>query len=169
MPLLTTDGYGFFFPRSLKMFLFGRFSFPLPYNDTIVFRLLLFLFVTCVGIASVRLGGPSIHNHNKGETMSKRLPLGTTGKLALAGKRSRARQLLEREQRERDRRDLLSLVGKNSSLMFPVAAGKTHQPSTKGMLHALQALRRLVYASILIFVHMVLSTLPRKLYLMRWR
>jgi hypothetical protein len=84
--------------------------------------------------------------------MSKRPPLGTTGKLALAGKRSCVRQLLEREQRERDRRDLLSLVGKNSSLMFPVAAGKTHHPATKGMLHALQALRRLVYASILIFV-----------------
>ena len=81
--------------------------------------------------------------------MSKRQPLGTTGKLALAaGKRSRARQLLDREQRKRDRRDLLSLVGKNSSLMFPVAAGKTHQPSTKGMLHALQALRRLVSMSL---------------------
>ena len=68
-----------------------------------------------VGIAIVRLGGPSIHNHNKGETMSKRPPLGTTGKLALAGNRNRARQLLDREQRERDLRDLLSLVGKNSS------------------------------------------------------
>ena len=134
------------------------------------FRCLLYLFVTCVGIASVRLGGLSIHNHNKGETMSKRPPLGTTGKLALAGKRNRAcPQLLDCKQRERDRRDLLSLVGKNSSLMFPVAAGKTHHPATKGMLHALQALRRLVYASILIFVRMVLPTLPRKLYLMRWR
>ncbi len=40
-------------------------------------------FVTCVGIASVRLGEPSIHNHI-GEKMSKRPPL---GKLALAGKR----------------------------------------------------------------------------------
>ena len=98
--------------------------------------------------------------------MSKRPPLGTTGKLVLAGKRSRARQLLERKQRERDRRDLLSLVDKNSSLMFPVAVGKTHHPATKGMLHALQALRRLVYALILIFVRMVLPTLPRKLYLM---
>ena len=157
MQLLTRF---FFFSRSLKIFLFGRFSFPLPYNDTIFFRLLLFLFVTCVGIASVRLGGPSIHNHNKGETMSKRPPLGTTGgKLALAGKCSRARQLLEREQRERDRRDLLSLVGKE---------GKTHHPTTKGMLLALQALRRLVSVSaskILIFVRMVLPTLPRKLYL----
>jgi hypothetical protein len=47
--------------------------------------------------------------------MSKRPPLGTTGKLALAGKHSRERQLLDHEQRERDRRDLLSLVGKNSS------------------------------------------------------
>ena len=42
--------------------------------------------------------------------MSKRPPLGPTGKLALAGKRSRERQLLDREQRERDRRDLLSLA-----------------------------------------------------------
>jgi hypothetical protein len=48
--------------------------------------------------------------------MSKRPPLGTTGKLALAGKRNHARQLLDCKQRERDRRDLLSLVGKNSSL-----------------------------------------------------
>ncbi len=54
----------------------------------------------------MRLGGPS---HNKGETMSMRLPLGTTGKLALAGKRNRACQLLDRKQRERDHRDLLSL------------------------------------------------------------
>jgi len=35
--------------------------------------------------------------------MSKRPPL---GKLGLAGKRSRERQLLDREQRERNRRDL---------------------------------------------------------------
>jgi hypothetical protein len=47
--------------------------------------------------------------------MSKRPPL---GKLALAVKRNRERQLLDRERRERDRRDLLSLVGKNSSLSF---------------------------------------------------
>ena len=96
--------------------------------------------------------------------MSKRPPL---GKLAQAGKRSRERQLLEREQRERDRRDLLSLVGKE---------GKTHHPTTKGMLLALQALRRLVSApppprpsspvSIQIFARMVLPTLSRKLYLM---
>jgi hypothetical protein len=77
-----------------------------------------------VGIAIVRLGGPSIHNPNKGETMSKRPPLGTTGKLALAGKRSRVRQLLDREQRERNRRDLLSLVGKNSSLAVSSCSGQ---------------------------------------------
>ena len=94
--------------------------------------------------------------------MLKRLPPGTTGKLALAGKRNRACQLIDRKQHERNHRDLLSLVGKNSSLMFPVAAGKTHHPATKGMLLVLQALRRLVS----IFVHMVLLTLPRKLYLM---
>ena len=34
--------------------------------------------------------------------MSKRPPLGTTGKLALAGKRNRARQLLDHKQRERN-------------------------------------------------------------------
>ena len=42
--------------------------------------------------------------------MSKRPTLGTSGKLALAGKRKLARQLLDREQRECDRRGLLSLV-----------------------------------------------------------
>ena len=56
--------------------------------------------------------------------MSKRPPLGTTGKLALAGKRSRARQLLDREQCERNRRDLLSLVGKNSSLAVSSGSGQ---------------------------------------------
>ena len=53
--------------------------------------------------------------------MSKRPPL---GKLALAGKRNRARQLLDREQRERDRRDLLSFVGKNSSLAASSCSGQ---------------------------------------------
>ncbi len=50
--------------------------------------------------------------------MSKRPPAKTTGKLALAGKRKQEHQILGREQRERDRRDLLllSLVGKNSSV-----------------------------------------------------
>ena len=87
-----------------------------------IFRHLIFLFVTCVGIASVRLVGPSIHN--KGETMSKRPPLGTTGKLALAGKHNRACQLLDREQCERNRRDLLSLVGKHSSLAVSSCSGQ---------------------------------------------
>jgi hypothetical protein len=48
--------------------------------------------------------------------VSKRPPANTTGKLALAGKLKQARQTLDREQRELDRRDLLSLVGKNSSI-----------------------------------------------------
>jgi len=48
--------------------------------------------------------------------MSKRPPPNTAGKLALAGKRKQARSVMDREQRERDRRDLLSLVGKNSLL-----------------------------------------------------
>jgi hypothetical protein len=56
--------------------------------------------------------------------MSKRPPLCTPGKLALAGKRNRACQLLDREQRERDRRDLLSLVGKNSSLAVSSGSGQ---------------------------------------------
>ena len=57
--------------------------------------------------------------------MLKRPPLGTTGKLALApGKCSHAHQLLDREQRERDRRDLLSLVGKNSSLAVSSCSGQ---------------------------------------------
>ena len=55
--------------------------------------------------------------------MSKR-PL-SMGKLALAGKRSRERQLLDRERRERDRRDLLSSVlGKNSSLAVSSSSGQ---------------------------------------------
>ena len=53
--------------------------------------------------------------------MSKRPPL---GKLSLASKRGRARQLLDREQRERDRRDLLSSVGKNSSLAASSCSGQ---------------------------------------------
>ena len=53
--------------------------------------------------------------------MSKRPPL---GKLALAGKRNRERQLLDRERRERDRRDLLSSVGKNSSLAVSSSSGQ---------------------------------------------
>jgi hypothetical protein len=42
--------------------------------------------------------------------MSKRPPLGTSGKLVLPGKRKLACQLFDREQREHDHRDLLSLV-----------------------------------------------------------
>ena len=53
--------------------------------------------------------------------MSKRPPL---GKLALAGKRNRERQLLDRERRERNRRDLLSSVGKNSSLAVSSSSGQ---------------------------------------------
>ncbi len=45
------------------MFIFGRFSFPRPYKDTIFFCHRVTRFVTCVGIASMRLGEPSIHNH----------------------------------------------------------------------------------------------------------
>ena len=62
----------------------------------------------------MRLGVLSICN--KGETMSKRPPANSTGKLALAGKRKQAHQILDCKQRERDSRALLSLVGKNSSV-----------------------------------------------------
>ena len=90
-----------FFPLAEYVPNLVDFHFPCLTMIQFIFCHLLFLFVTCVGIASVRLGGPSIHN--KGETMSKRPPLGTTGKLALAGKRNCVRQLLDRKQRERDR------------------------------------------------------------------
>jgi len=53
--------------------------------------------------------------------MLKRPPL---GKLSLASKRGRAHQLLDREQRERDRRDLLSSVGKNSLLAASSCSGQ---------------------------------------------
>ena len=56
--------------------------------------------------------------------MLKRPPLGTTGKLALAGKHNRACQLLDRKQCERNRRDLLSLVGKHSSLAVSSCSGQ---------------------------------------------
>jgi len=46
--------------------------------------------------------------------------MATSGKLALAGKRKHTRQLLESEQRQHNRRDLLSLLGKNSSLAVTV-------------------------------------------------
>jgi len=58
--------------------------------------------------------------------MSKRPPL---GKLALAGKRNHERQLLDCEQREHDRRDLLSLVGKNSSLAVSSSTSGQGTPS----------------------------------------
>ncbi len=60
--------------------------------------------------------------------MSKRPPLGTTGKFVLADKRNRARQLLDCEQPQHDCRDLLSLIGKNSSLVVP-SCGRQGTPS----------------------------------------
>ena len=60
---LQLSVFFFFFFCSLKMFIFGRFSFPRPYNDTNFFCHCVTKFVTCVGIASVKLGEPSIHNH----------------------------------------------------------------------------------------------------------
>ena len=59
--------------------------------------------------------------HNKGLTMSKMPPMVTTGKLANASKRKHAHQVLESEQRQLDRRELLSSIGKNST---PAAVAK---------------------------------------------
>jgi len=92
----------------VNLFFNFRFSFPLPYNNVF------FIIYSIYSLGSVRLGVPSICN--KGDTMSKSPPANTTGKLALACKCKQARQILDREQRKRDRRDLLSLVGKNSSV-----------------------------------------------------
>ena len=58
--------------------------------------------------------------------MSKRPPLGTTGKLVLAGKRNRVRQLLDRKQRERDRpwTQIVSLRIPMSLLQAPVVRAR---------------------------------------------
>jgi hypothetical protein len=53
--------------------------------------------------------------HNKGLTMSKMPPMATSGKLANSSKRKHARQVLKSEQRQRDHRELVSLIGKNSA------------------------------------------------------
>ena len=78
--------------------------------------------MTCVGIASVQMGEPSIRN--KGEMMSKMPLMATSGKLAHAGKRKHAHQLLESTQRQCNCRDLLSSLGKNSSLAVVAAPDK---------------------------------------------
>jgi len=106
--------------------------------------------------------------------MSKRPPL---GKLALAGKHNRERQLLDREQRERDRRDLLSLVGKNSSLAVSSSSGQgtpSRNERYAARVASAEKARRSAPPpprpsspeSIQIFARMVLLTLSRKLYLM---
>ena len=69
------------------------------------FHRLLYLFITCVGIGSVQMGEPSIRN--KGETISNMPRMATSGKLAHAGKRKHAHQLLKSEQRQRNCRNLL--------------------------------------------------------------
>ena len=53
--------------------------------------------------------------------MSKMPPMVTNGKLANASKRKHAHQVLESEQRQLDRRELLSSIGNNS---VPAAAAK---------------------------------------------
>ena len=69
------------------------------------FHRLLYLFITCVGLGSVQMGEPSIRN--KGETISNMPRMATSGKLAHAGKRKHAHQLLKSEQRQRNCRNLL--------------------------------------------------------------
>ena len=54
----------------------------------------------------------------------KERPCQRTGKLVLAGKRKQAHQILDRKQRERNHRDLLFLVGKNS-FVFVASVPKT--------------------------------------------
>ena len=83
-----------------------------------IFHRLIYLFDPCVGIGSVQMRN---RPHNKGLTMSKMPPMATSGKLANASKRKHARQVLESEQRQRDRRELLSSIGKNSA---PAAVAK---------------------------------------------
>ena len=87
----------------------------------------------------MRLGVLSICN--KGETMSKRPPANSTGKLALASKHKQAHQILDCKQRERDSRALLSLVGKNSSIASGPETVTGH--AMIGMPLASPALRRL--------------------------
>ena len=60
--------------------------------------------------------------------MSKMPPMATSGKLVHAGKRKHACQVLKSEQRQHDRRDLLSSLGKNSALAV-VAPPPPHTPS----------------------------------------
>ena len=80
--------------------------------DQFIFHRLIYLFDTCVGIGSVQMRN---RPHNKGLTMSKMPPMATSGNLANASKGKHARQVLESEQRQHDRRELLSLIGKNSA------------------------------------------------------
>ena len=97
--------------------------------DQLIFHQLLYLFVTCVGIGSVQMGEPSMH----GKT--KMPPMAPSGKLAHAGKCKHARQLLESEQRQCNRRDLLSSLGKNSALavVAPPPPHTRHLAAMKGM------------------------------------
>ncbi len=122
MPLLAIECFFLlFFPLAEYVPNLVDFHFPCLTMKHFFSSSNLFIRYMC-GNRCARLGGPFIHY--KGETVSKRPPLGTTGKLALAGKCNRARQLLDCKQRQRDCRDLLSLIGKNSSLAVPSCSGQ---------------------------------------------
>ena len=86
--------------------------------DQFIFHRLINLFGPCVGIGSVQMRN---RPHNKGLTMSKMPPMATSGKIANASKCKHAHQVLENEQQQRDPRELLSSIGKNSA---PAAAAK---------------------------------------------
>ncbi len=99
--------------------------------------------------------------------MSKRPPLCTTGKIALAGKRNRERQLLDREQREHYRRDLLSLVGKNSSLAVSSGSGQgTPSRDERYAARIASAEKACLSVARSAVVRKVFLMFPRKLYLM---
>jgi len=71
--------------------------------------------------------------HNKGLTMSKMPPMATSGKIANASTLKHARQVLESKQRQRDRRELLSSIGKNSA---PAIVAPTLTPSRRNERYA---------------------------------
>jgi hypothetical protein len=94
---------------------FGKSASPAPYNQTIYFSLLIFIFDACVGISSVQMWN---RPHNKGLTMSKMPPVATSGKLAKASKCKHAHQVLKSEQQQSD----LVWRGGNASMVCSAQA-----------------------------------------------
>ncbi len=80
--------------------------------------------------------------------MSKRPPL---GKLSLASKRAVRVSFLIVSSVSAIAGICYPPLARILHLLLPVAAGQTHHPTTKGMLLALQALRRLVSTPMQIF------------------